>query len=175
MMNDNIAKEIQAIFEAQKPQPQQQQRYEYPVVGEGPDSEQCIAAFVTANGKIELAAERLQVPPEYILATISANPAAHQILSVQLRTMTTLGIISTLNKVHLELESKITLMDPFDLAKTYTTLVDKLLVATDSHESTENININQMVMSVLPPAAREALKQLVQEPPTQVTATVVDP
>lgn len=170
-MQDNIAAEIQQLFEqAQRPAPSP---YTMPLAGEGPDSQQCISATVLANGNLYLASERLKVPPEYIIATIAQDLSSAATLRQQLRTMATVGMMTTLSKVHHELESRLTEMDPYDISRTYTSLLDKIMVATDSHESTENININQMVMSLLPPAGREALKQLIQDP-TDITSVVID-
>jgi hypothetical protein len=170
-MQDNVAAEIQALFEhVQKPKASP---YTMPLVGEGPDSQQCISATVLANGNLYLASERLSVPPEYIIATIAQDTSSASMLRQQLRTMATIGMMTTLSKVHHELEAHLSEMDPYDISRTYTSLLDKIMVATDAHESTENININQMVMSLLPPAGREALKQLMMEP-TDVSSVVID-
>lgn len=137
-------------------------------------SRDAIAELVLANGDLALAAERLygsSSAANRLVALIAGDMSAPAMLSAQMRTLATINMFATLNKVQAELNDKVSLLDPYDLSKTYTAILDKVLAATDNHESTSNININEVVMSILPPEAREALKQLVADQPTVIDHT----
>lgn len=131
-------------------------------------SREAIGALVLANGDLALAAERLYgtaTAASRLVALIASDMSAPAMLAAQMRTLATVNMFATLNKVQRELDGKISLMEPYDLSKTYTAILDKVLAATDNHESTQNINMTEVVLSILPPEAREALKQLVSDSP----------
>lgn len=134
-------------------------------------SREAIAALVVADAHLELAADRLHITPEELIALIAADMSAPAILAAQMRTWATIKMTATLAKVQRSLDAKIELLDAYDLSKTYTTLVDKVLQATDNHETTSNVNIQEVILTMLPPAAREALKQIISEPPVVIEHT----
>lgn len=131
-------------------------------------SRDAIAELVLANGDLNLAAERLYgtaTAAPRLVALIAGDMSAPAMLAAQMRTLATINMFATLNKVQAELDGRIGNMEPYELSKTYTTILDKVLQATDNHESTQNINVQEVILSILPPEAREALKQLVSDSP----------
>lgn len=137
-------------------------------------SREAIAALIIADAHLELAADRLHITPEQLVSLIASDLSAPQLLASQMRVWATIKMTATLAKVQRTLDSKIDMLDAYDLSKTYTTLLDKVLQATDNHESTQNINVQEVILTMLPPAAREALKQIIAEPPTVVENVPVD-
>lgn len=121
----------------------------------------CVDALVAAEGNSKLAAERLHVPQHVLVASIAADPTAQSNLNAQLRALTTLTTFDTLRAAKAMVDAMIPEMDPADFAKFYVQLVQQVGTLTDTHESTTNVNITEVVLKMLPPNARDALMRIV--------------
>lgn len=141
-------------------------------------AEQAIQALVRSGGDVYLATERLgldkgdvHVLSAIIAADAQAGPALHN----QLRTLTLLRTFQTFQLASSAVEAAISDMDGKDLGKFImglTQLIDRL---TDSPlpTQTQNINVTEYVMSMLPPEARQAVLTLL--PSTAPGSTASEP
>lgn len=110
---------------------------------------------------MRLAAERLHVGQHTLVASIAADPTAQSSLNAQLRALTTLHTFDTLRLAKVLVQEMMANMEPDAFARFYTQLVAQTAALTDSHETTSNINITEVVLKMLPPNAREALLAIV--------------
>lgn len=124
-------------------------------------AQDAVDALIAADGNLHLAAERLHVPHSTLVASIAADPSAQASLNAQLRALTTLHTFDTLRLAKVIVEQQMAEMDPADFARFYTQLVQQVSSLTDPHETTQNVNITEVVLKMLPPDAREALLKLV--------------
>lgn len=123
----------------------------------------CVDALVQYGGNIHLAAEKLHTTESIMTASIAADPVAHQSLTAQLRTMSTLMTFDMLRTAKVMMDSVMTELEPQDFMKFYLKLMDTFNAATAPSQSgnpTTNINIQEHVISMLPPHVRQALVAL---------------
>lgn len=123
-----------------------------------------VDALIGANGDADLAAERLHVPKQVLIAAIAADPLAHDSLAKQLRTLALLGTYEMLDLSRVAYTASIPELEPKQLARTVIALAALVAQLTDTHTQTSNVNITEVVLRMLPPDAREALKLLAQNP-----------
>lgn len=121
----------------------------------------CVDALVAAEGNMNLAAERLGVKQHTLVASIAADPTAQSNLNAQLRALTTLHTFDSLRLAKVLIGDMMAEMEPDTFAKFYVQLVQQVGTLTDDKTSTQNINITEVVMKMLPPNARDALMRLV--------------
>lgn len=140
-----------------------------------PDAHELISVLVASDMSLRLTSEKLKVPTAQIVAKIVADPSSPAILAQQLRTYAMLGMATSLAKAQTSFIQALPNLSPYDASKTYTTLIAQVLAATNPNEGmTTNINVTEVIMRMMPPEAREALKQLSQEP-LAVQSQVVSP
>lgn len=123
-------------------------------------SETAINALVVAQGNVELAAENLHVKPADFVAIITQDPNAYQQLQLQLRTLTLLRAFESLNLTSLLYSDALLKLEPKDLAKAYASLLETMRGLTDTKESTQNINITETAIRLLPLPIRNAMLTL---------------
>lgn len=123
-----------------------------------------VDALIAAEGNMHLAAERLQVPQHVLVASIAQDPTAQASLNSQLRALATLHTFDTLRAAKVLVESMMVDMEPADFAKFYNSLVQQVATLTDSHESTHNINVTEVMMKMLPPHVRDAFTRIIESP-----------
>lgn len=121
-----------------------------------------IDTLIQANGDAALAAERLHVPKQTLIAAITADPLSVDTLQRQLRTLTLLGAYELFDQTKLVYLAQLADIDPKTLAKTMTTLLVLLTqLTTPTQQSiSANVNITEVVLRMLPPEARAALQTL---------------
>lgn len=120
----------------------------------------CVDALVAAEGNSALAAERLGVPTQVLIASIAQDPSAQASLNAQLRTLTTLMTFDTLRLSNAIVGEMMQGMEPADFAKFYTNLIQQTAALTDSHETTTNVNVTEIMLKMLPPEVRSAVLTL---------------
>lgn len=122
-----------------------------------------IDTLIQANGDAALAAERLHVPKQQLIAAITADPLSVDTLQRQLRTLTLLGAYELFDQTKLVYLAQLADIDPKTLAKTMTTLLVMLTQLTQptTQNISANVNITEVVLRMLPPDARAALQSLV--------------
>ena len=116
-----------------------------------------IDAIVNANGNMHLAAERLQLKHGDLLALIVADPNAIDILQLQLRAMSTLIAFSSLKLVADSFASSLERMKPEDNVKAFIGLLEAINKFTDNKQSTQNVNITEIMLKMIPSDVRKAV------------------
>ena len=119
-----------------------------------------IDTLIQANGDAHLAAERLHVSKQELIAAITQDTLANETLQRQLRTLTLLGAYELFDQTKLVYLANLVDMPPKELAKTLTTLIGLLTALTQQNTTTANINVTEVVLRMLPPEARQALEVL---------------
>lgn len=120
----------------------------------------CVDALVQAEGNSHLAAEKLGVTTQILIASIAQDPSAQASLNAQLRTLTTLMTFDTLRLSKAVVGEMMSEMEPADFAKFFTSLIQQTAALTDSHESTTNVNVTEIMLKMVPPAVRQAILTL---------------
>lgn len=94
------------------------------------DSEEIIYQLTMAGGNLHLAAERLKMTPETVVAVVASDPYASKILVEQSRVATTLHLLDLINQMKLILIDSLKDMDAKDLSKSFGSLLNILLSLT---------------------------------------------
>lgn len=118
-----------------------------------------IEELVKARGNIHLAAERTGLSHTTLLSAAANNMPR---LQKELKARVLLDVFSITDDVKLQLKQSLHRLDPADIGKTYTTLLQILSVLTDDKTSTVNMNVQEVIYSLLPPDIREAVVELKQ-------------
>lgn len=131
-------------------------------------ADMCVDALVAAEGNSNLAAERLHITPQVLVASIAQDPSAQASLNSQLRTLTTLMTFDTMRLAQAVVGEMMSNMEPGEFAKFFTDLTRQVTALTDSHETTQNINVSEVALKMLPPHVRAAVLAFAQPfgPPT---------
>lgn len=154
-MNETSLNLIQIVKQQQQQSQQQSQSQPQQL-----DSTLAISTLVAAQGNIDLAASRLNTTPQNLLSIISLDPQAKDILPIYIRTVASLYIFEALSQVRLSITAAIPDLQPYETIKAFTNLVDLLSKLTQSDAPT--VNIQEMVLKMIPPEARQALLTLVE-------------
>lgn len=124
-------------------------------------AQEAVDALIAAEGNSHLAAERLGVTTQVLVASIAQDSTAQSSLNAQLRTLTTLQAFDTLRSAKAISDQMIADLDPADFVKFYAAMVKEVASLTDDHTSTQNINVTEVVLRMLPPEARSAMLALI--------------
>ena len=127
-----------------------------------PTSQEAIDALIAAEGDKFRAAETLGLGSDGVAAAkltaiIASDPQANLSLTERLRTLTILATFDTLQKVKISLEASLGEIEPADLVKLFSALTTSLERLSDAKVSTQNINVTEIAMRMLPADVREAI------------------
>lgn len=124
-------------------------------------AQRAIDALIALEGDKFAAAERLGISPGQLVAAIAADPQAPITLNAQLRTLATLKAFQSLHLASVVLDASLGELEPRDLVKLVSSLSDQLQRFTDDKTSTQNVNITEVALRMLPVGVREAMLTLV--------------
>lgn len=119
-----------------------------------------LATLVSTQGNIDLAAHRLGISPSDLLAQISNDPAAKDLLPLYIRTAASLYLFESLSQMRLALQTSIPDLQPYEVVKAFTALVQLLNTLTQSSDTASTLPIQDLVYRLMPPEARDALMAL---------------
>jgi hypothetical protein len=85
-----------------------------------------IYELTRAEGNLNLAAERLHITPGQVVAVIASNPITSNSLYDQSRVSILLSMMDLLNQVKIALTNSLSDIAPYDLSKTYTSLIQSI-------------------------------------------------
>lgn len=125
-------------------------------------SDVAIREIVKADGDILLAAERLAIPKEELVAVIASDPSATGILNSQLRTLALLMTFESARMASVTLNTSIGELEPKDLASTSIKLIELISKLTDDKTTTQNINVTEHIMRTISPKYQQAVLELVR-------------
>lgn len=120
-------------------------------------------AVAQHDGNLHDAALSLKIDYSTLITILTENPSAPLLLSQTMRLFTTLRTYEMLETTRRNLKDKIDDMAPKDLSTLFSSLMTTVATLTDKHEATQNINVTEVVLRMLPPQARVALQQLAAE------------
>lgn len=119
--------------------------------------------LVAAGGNPNLAAERAGYGRnvDAYITDLVKDPSAYTTLQPLLRTLMMVKLMDLVNQASLSLVSSLSDLEPFEVSKTLTTLMQQLSELTNTKSTTPaNINIQEAVFSMVPPHIKHALVQL---------------
>lgn len=121
--------------------------------------EEAIIAFAAARGNINLAAERLHIPPTRLRQLIAEDP---DLLTRHLKTQAIISTYEVMAQAHDSMKVALTTMEPYEVSKTYTSLLNNVteLVRRPPADTSPNQNtITQNFLNVLPVEARAEVQE----------------
>lgn len=149
---------------------------------EGPSTQDAIAAIVSTEGNMELAAERLfgpvavrpsdpgwgkPHPKSRLTALLTADPTTSQELQRILRTLSLIQAFSTFQLTAVAVEGSLDRLSAEARVKLYKQLLDSIATLTDDHTATVNANntslnlsLSEAVIRSLPADVLESLSML---------------
>ncbi len=130
-----------------------------------PELEAVAVAVAQHDGNLHDAALSLHIDYNTLITILTESPQAPLLLSQTMRLFTTLRTYEMLETTRRHLSDKIDDMAPKDLSTLFSSLMTTVATLTDKHEATQNINVTEVVLRMLPPQARVALQQLAAEQP----------
>ncbi len=130
-----------------------------------PELEAVAVAVAQHDGNLHDAALSLHIDHTTLLRILTENPSSPALLAQTMRLFTTLRTYEMLETTRRHLSDKIDDMAPKDLSTLFSSLMTTVATLTDKHEATQNINVTEVVLRMLPPQARVALQQLAAEQP----------
>jgi hypothetical protein len=128
-----------------------------------PELEAVAVAVAQHDGNLYDAALSLHIDHTTLLRILTENPSSPALLAQTMRLFTTLRTYEMLETTRRHLSDKIDDMAPKDLSTLFSSLMTTVATLTDKHEATQNINVTEVVLRMLPPQARVALQQLAAE------------
>lgn len=130
------------------------------------DSLNAIEAVVGAQGNLHLAAETLskrlgyRLQPSELITAITSDPTSIHTLEAQVRTYALLNAFTTLALTQAAYIASLAELEPRFTAKTYVDLLRSLHELSGTQTPTNNIDITNIVLRMLPPEARQAIIDL---------------
>ncbi len=115
-----------------------------------------LTAILACNGNLALAAERLNVSQATLLQQLAIDPTTQSVLPLQLKTIAILYIFELITQVKIAFESSIPDLTPYEAAKTLTSMLT-LLNSMSTSATPGTFNIQDALLKMLPPEAREAM------------------
>jgi hypothetical protein len=124
-----------------------------------PTEQEAALALVTANGNTNLATERLQrnfpsLTSEKLLILLSSSDLSR--LNMQIKATLAIRSFTLLNKLQDCLEASIPDMEPKDMAKAYTSLLNALPALLPSQQPPQKPITPEDILNSLPAEVREA-------------------
>jgi len=118
-----------------------------------------IEKLILADGDLDLVAERLKIDKNSILSCICTDPFSSHVLSSQMRLATTLKIFELMNQVIVALQAGLPGLEPYEMVKTFNSLVSMLNNFTTEVKAPSTDNA-QIILNMLPREAQEAIVAL---------------
>lgn len=127
------------------------------------DMDEVLYQLIRAGGNTRLAAERLGIESETLIAQIASSDAYQELLFKQMRISSVVGIFELLNQVKLVLAASLPDLTAYEVTKTFNTLADLLIRLTESNAQANPQNPVDTALRSLPPQVRKALMEIVNE------------
>lgn len=122
--------------------------------------DEALNQLVESNGNIALAAERLHIKPAELIKAIATSMPASEVMNM-FRTLLAVNLYQSVLLTGAVYETQLASLDPYDVAKTYTTLLNLLASITQNQVAPVNINLQETVLKLLPPEIRNTVVELV--------------
>lgn len=119
-------------------------------------------ALVLADGNINLTAERLHITPSTLISLLSETDLAR--LNMQIKAVVAIRSFSLLNRLQIALETALHDLEPKELAKAYTALLNTLPNLLPSNQQQVRQPSIKDILSTLPPEVQEAMVNLMAPP-----------
>lgn len=122
-------------------------------------SEEAISLLIQCDGNLNLAVAKSRLPKSDFLSLLS-DTATLSILLEKMNALALLRVFDLFNKSALVAEAALADLEPKDAVKNFATLAQQIAAITDSPTTTNNINIADVTLKMLPPEIREAVINL---------------
>lgn len=127
-----------------------------------PNAHPYVSELMLADGKVSLAASRLNITPAQLISEIARDPDAQRIIDAYLRLYGTIKAFQMLGEAQLVLQKNLPSLEPFESAKHFTTLLGGIESLTRRSQTsiTNNTTIYEAAIKRLPPEVQQALQAL---------------
>lgn len=122
-----------------------------------------ISEILKADGNIRLAAERLNIHPDEFKEIITSDPSTADTYSRQVRLLITTKLLETIGLVQQSLIASLPDLEPADMAKLYTSLIEKVESLTHPNKASQDSG-PETLLRLLPPDTRAVVMRLIEEP-----------
>lgn len=121
-----------------------------------PTEQEAALALVTANGNTNLAAERLHIEPSQLILLLSSSDLSR--LNLQIKASLAIRTFTLVNKLQDALEASIQDMEPKDMARAFTSLLNAIPALLPSNQPAAKPITPEDILNALPQHIREAVE-----------------
>ena len=121
-----------------------------------PTEQEAALALVTANGNTNLAAERLHIAPSQLILLLSSSDLSR--LNMQIKASLAIRTFTLVNKLQDALEASIQDMEPKDMARAFTSLLNAIPALLPSNQPAAKPITPEDILNALPQSIREAVE-----------------